>query len=202
MTDKPLLFRVGSAVYLRPVLREDLANLTRWINDPEVTQNLTTVFPKSPEDEDKWFEGLQEKQGVDVVFTIALKEGDRQIGIMGLHGINTVNRTATTGSFIGEKEDRGKGYGAEAKMLLLHYAFQTLNLRKINSVVYATNTASRRCLKKCGYKGEGVQEKQIYRNGEYVDLIIMGVFKEKFLHIWKKYPSGTRKIVRPSSLKR
>ncbi len=61
---------------------------------------------------------------------------------MGIHRINWKDRTATTGAVIGEKAYWDKGYGSEAKMLVLDYAFNMLNLRKICSQVLAFNKRS------------------------------------------------------------
>ena len=109
--------------------------------------------------------------------------GGELIGVMGLHQINAKDGTAVTGSFIGEKQYWSKGYGTEAKKLVLGYAFNTLNLRKIRSMVYYFNGRSKRCLEKCGYHQEGVLERQNYRNGKYVDEILMAIFKEDFLKL-------------------
>jgi RimJ/RimL family protein N-acetyltransferase len=182
-----IVFRIGKRVYLRPILKGDLAKITVWINDPEVTQFLMASYPQTPEDEEAWFKSLADRRGTEVVMAIVLVENDQIIGTMGLHHINDMHGTATTGSVIGSKEHWGKGYGTEAKMLLLEYAFNTLNLRKINSEVYSTNPRSKRCLEKCGYRTEGTFRKEKYRCGQYVDVIRMSVFKHRFLKIWKKY---------------
>ena len=106
---------------------------------------------------------------------------------MGIHHINWVNGTATTGAIIGEVENRGKGYGTDAKMTLLNYMFNTLNLRKICSEVIEYNTRSYNYSLGCGYREEGRKIKHIFRNGQYWDLIQLAVFKEDWLPIWAKY---------------
>lgn len=183
----PIVFRQGKKVYLRPILKEDLELLVRWINDPEVTQFLKVVMPMSPEEEWEWFEGLRKRKPRDVVFGIALTKTNELIGNTGLHRIDSVNRTATTGTLIGRKDLWGQGYGTEAKMLLLDYAFNTLNLRKICSQVHSSNPRSQRCQEKCGYKVEGRFKDHIFRNGEYVDLVQLAVFRDDFLPLWERY---------------
>ncbi len=182
-----VVFRMGKRLYLRPVEKGDLPKLTVWINDPEVTENLTVMHPFSLEWEEVWFKGLVERQGKDVILGIVLKDNDELIGNMGLHGIDHMNGRAMTGSLIGKREYWGKGYGTEAKMLVLDYAFNTLNLRKICSLVYASNPRSKRCLEKCGYREEGLLKEHVYRNGKYVDVFQMAVFKDSFLPLWKEY---------------
>jgi RimJ/RimL family protein N-acetyltransferase len=159
--------------------------LTRWINDPEVTQFLHSYLPMSEQEELEWVNGLAKKKSEEMIFSIIV-EG-KLIGIMGLHRINVKDRTATTGSIIGEKEYWGKGYGTEAKMLLLHYAFNTLNLRKICSAAIAFNERSLRFNRKCGYEIEGTLREQFWRNGQYHDLVQIAVFRDKWLPLWEKF---------------
>ena len=186
-SDAKVVFLQGRRVYLRPILRKDIPNIVRWINNTEVTRFLATYLPMMEADEEQWLDDLPKKKVTDLVFVIVVAEGDRAIGVMGLHKINGKDRTATTGAIIGEKEYWGKGYGTEAKMLLLHYAFNTLNLRKICSSFISFNRRSHAYQLKCGYVEEGRLRRQIYRNGRYWDEVLMAVFKKDWLPLWRKY---------------
>ena len=53
------------------------------------------------------------------------------IGTVSLEGIDHINRCATLGIFIGNKDFRSKGYGTEAVQLILEYGFKYLNLKNI-----------------------------------------------------------------------
>ncbi len=185
-TTPRITFRTGKRVALRPFQPEDAALLTKWINDPEVTKYIKRSFPTTLMQEADWVKTLGQNSKENVVLGIELIDG-ALIGSMGLHRISWINRTATSGAFIGEPAYRGKGYGTEAKMLLLEYAFNTLNLRKVCSTVPAFNGRSQRYNEKCGYGIEGVQREQIFRNGTYHDLIHMAVFREQWLPLWEVY---------------
>jgi RimJ/RimL family protein N-acetyltransferase len=106
---------------------------------------------------------------------------------MGIHRINWIHRYATTGAFIGEKEYWGKGYGTDAKMHLLEYAFHTLNLHKMCSSVYAFNERSVKYSLRCGYKIEGTRKQHVFRNGQYWDLIELGLLYEDWKPIWEQF---------------
>lgn len=191
-TGKRVIFLKGRKVILRPLNKEtDLEDCQRWINDPEVRLYLTPFMPISKQTEAKWFDGLDEKTD-GVTLAIEILDGEF-IGIMGLHNINWIGGTAITGALIGEKKYWGKGYGAEAKMLMLDYAFNSLNLRKICSEVMDFNKRSLAYLLKCGYKVEGRRKWQVYRDGKYCDLVLLAVFKKDWLSIWEGYKK-TRKI--------
>jgi RimJ/RimL family protein N-acetyltransferase len=180
-------FLIGKKVYLRPLLEEDYLFLLRWTNDPEVRPFLNRSLPTMEAEEKEWIERLHKNKGDNVVLMICLTEGDRPIGTMGLHGINQKDGVATTGAMIGEKDYWGKGYGTEAKMILLDHAFNTLNLRKICSSVFAFNGRSLRYLEKSGYVIEGTLKKQLFINGKYVDEVLLAVFKKDFMLLWKKF---------------
>ncbi len=180
-------FLKGKKVYLRPLLKRDVILLLKWINDPDIYEYLMSCHPAMEEDEEKWIDDLHKNKGKDVVLMICLVNENKPIGTMGLHGINHMNGTATTGALIGVKDCWGKGYGTEAKMLLLNYAFNTLNLRKVCSSVLAFNKRSYGYSKKCGYIEEGTLKKHNFANGRYVDEILLAVFKKDFMPLWRKF---------------
>lgn len=181
----PVVFLKGGRVYLRPPMKSDIPRLLRWINDPEVNRFLGSYLPMLEQDEEEWFEELHKGKLHNMVFAIML--GETHIGNMGIHRIDWKSRVATTGALIGEKDYWGKGYGSEAKMLLLNYAFNTLNLRKICSNVVAFNERSVGYSLRCGYQEEGRLRAQHYEHGAYWDEIRLAVFKEDWLPLWEEF---------------
>lgn len=188
---KPI-FLEGRKVNLRPFTRTDIPTLTRWINDPAVRDFLTAILPQTEKQEEEWFNKL----GTDdknIVLGIETKEGVL-IGSMGIHQINWKDRICTTGALIGEKEYWGRGYGTDAKMVLLDYIFNTLNLHKVCSAVIAYNKRSLHYSLHCGYKLEGRRRKHIFKRGRYWDLIELGLFKKDWLEKLKVYKAGPRPL--------
>lgn len=185
--ENPVIFRFGGRIYLSPVMREDIPKLTMWINDPELNQFLTVSEPMTEQGEEKWFAGLSDRKSGDIVLAIRLMENNEIIGIQGLHHISYKDGTAVMGYYIGRKDLWSKGYGTEAQMVLLEYAFNTLNLHKVSAEVYDFNPRSKRCLEKCGYVVEGLQKEHRYRKGRRADCYMLAVFKKNFLPLWKKY---------------
>lgn len=180
------LFRKGKRVSLHVITKDCIPKYLEWFNDGEITKYLATIFPVFEQDEVNWIENLHKRKETDVVFAIFTNEG-RLIGNMGFHKMNFIDGTAVTGAVIGEKDCWGKGYGTEAKMLLLDWAFNTLNLRKITSHVLGSNGRSQRYSEKCGYKVEAVLKEQHFRNGKYEDLVILSVFKSDWLPLWEEF---------------
>ncbi len=76
------------------------------------------------------------------------------------------NQTATMGYWIGLPYVR-KGFMSEAISALVHYAFATLDISRIESACLPENTPSRKVLEKCGFKYEGVAQAYIQIDGRW-----------------------------------
>jgi RimJ/RimL family protein N-acetyltransferase len=185
MDNKPGVFLQGPRLYLRPMEERDLETFRRWINSAEIRQYLKIFLPITEKGEREFFDRISQDPNL-VLLAIVLNDGTL-IGDLGLHNIHWNDGTAMTGTVIGEPDYQNKGYGTEAKMLLLNYAFNTLNLRKIYSSAIGNNPRSEHYNKKCGYKEEGRRIRQFYRNGEYYDEILLGVFKEDWQTLWEQF---------------
>lgn len=190
MKENKVVFLRGQRVVLRPIEKEDLEKLVIWINDPEVTQFLSMNMPMTMLQEEQWYDNLS-KRDRDII--LGIEVDGKLIGTMGFHHIDWVHRTATTGALIGDKAYWGKGYGTDAKMILLNFGFNTLGLRKINSSVYEFNKRSLQYSLHCGYKIEGRKKAQHFVKGRYRDEILLGLFKRDWLPYWREYKKGLKK---------
>ena len=185
----PFLTANWSRVYLRIRSTEDVTILHRWINDPEVTQNLSLTFPvtlgKEKEYVDSAIAAFDKPFPTKQSFSICLVSTDELIGSMTLDNINWVHRTATTGAFIGPTKYRGLGYGRAAKHLLLQYAFHRLGLRKVTSSAKSNNEHSLAYQAKTGYVEAGRLRDQYWQNGQYVDSILTECHREDWEQAFK-----------------
>jgi len=189
-------FREGARVYLRPRIESDIPCLFKWSNDPDILKFLSYQYPRS-EAEIRQSIMDDSKQLDRFAFIIVLKgkapEHDRPIGWMTLFNIDRDNGTAITGAAIGERDCQCCGYGTEAKMLLLDFAFNTVNLRKVYSHVYAVNKRSLRYSEKCGYRHEATLPKHKSLGGRLIDEHILAVYADRWRMLWKK----SRKSILP-----
>ncbi len=183
MKKKLVVFLQGKRVYLRPLDLGDVEDIQRYANDPEVRRYLSNVYPLSLYEEQEWVKKSSTRDIHDIVLAVVLKKGHKLLGCMGLHSIDYVSGTAKTGSMLGAKEEWNKGYAREAKMLLLEYAFLTLNLRKVCSRAFVDNKGSIQHNLNCGYKVEGILKKHVYRAGKYHDNVLLAVFKQDWLKV-------------------
>ena len=169
---------VGDRIYLSPRNSDDVEIFTEWLNDFKTTDYLgrssivTTLY-----DEKKY---LEENATAEASFVIVTINENKMIGTISLESINHINRCATLGIFIGDKEFRNKGYGTEAIKLILEYGFKYLNLKNIKLDLMEFNERALKCYKKCGFKEYGRRRKCKFIDGEYYDTIEMDILKEEF----------------------
>lgn len=158
-------------------------------NDPEVNRGVLLRHPVTFEAELEWYRSIKDRKNADL-FAILLNEPNEQnryIGHCDLNQITWPSGFAKTGSIICDKGAHRKGYGTEAKLLLLHHAFYTRGLRKVCSEVKAFNGNSFGHLIKCGYKVLGRKKCHHFDNGTFADEIMLEVFRSDFDPLWRKY---------------
>ena len=88
-----------------------------------------------------------------------------------------VAETGTLGYWIGQKH-AGKGYGAAAVQAMVAYAFDELNLHRVEAACVPENAASRRVLEKSGFQLEGQARAYLKINGAWADHLLFGVVND------------------------
>ncbi len=169
---------VGDRIYLSPRSNEDVEKFTEWMNDFQVTDytgRSGTIM--SLEGEKKYLEENSNTQGT---FAIVTLDENKLIGTIGLEKINTINRSAVLGIFIGDKEYLSKGYGTEAIRLILDYGFNYMNLHSIKLELLSCNERALKCYKKCGFVETGRTRESVFLNGKYYDIISMDILASEF----------------------
>ncbi len=175
----------GSKIYLSPINSEDYLEYTKWMNDFGVTNNLgRSGNLVTIESEKKWLENIN--QGGNLQFAIIKKEDDKLIGNCGFNKLNYLNQNAEIGIFIGDEENRGKGFGSEALKLLLDYGFNYLNMNNIMLRVISFNDRALNTYLKCGFKKFGIRHKTHIMNNTWYDTIFMEILKEDYFTKDKK----------------
>jgi ribosomal-protein-alanine N-acetyltransferase len=187
-------YLTGTRIYLRPLEREDLAGpMRQWANDPAVTQfTAMGVYPNTVEGLEYEYEQLAAErrsagltQGAAypsmLVFAVVTCDGDKHVGNVGLYSINWIMRTAEVRVVIGEKELWGRGYASDAYRLLIGYAFDRLNLRRVYAGARADHAASIMALKKLGFVEEGRRREHFLRDDQPYDILDLGLLRREFI---------------------
>lgn len=174
---------VGDRVYLRPFEMDDataLAEASHYETDTFMDRGRDLHSPIAFE---RWIKELyaQQPPSGEVQFAVCLTGNDELIGMIGLEFVDLVNGVAETGSWFHNPDYRGKGYGTEAKHLILEYAFHRLHLERIVSFVFESNTRSAAALAKQGYKPAGRLKYEDFKDGRFQDLLLFDLLPEDWL---------------------
>ena len=169
-----------SRVYLRALEPDDYKTSLNWRNDDTITSNLGGgKYFVSSEIERQWVQNAI-SQNRDVRLAICTTGDNLYIGNIYLTGIDYINRKATSHILIGNHDYWNSGYGTEAMHLLLDYAFNHKNLRRIEALVLEDNIGSCKMHEKLGYKKEGLLRESVYKNGVYKNQICYALLKVEY----------------------
>ena len=69
-------------------------------------------------------------------------------------------------------------------MAVMRYAFEELQLNRLDGAIIDYNEASKRLYcDKCGWQVEGVQRNAIFKSNEYHDRLIVGILREEYFEL-------------------
>ena len=166
----------GKNVTLRSMERDDLKPLHALGQNVELALLSDGAWGPEPlaaweKDFDKHLEDRAHQEFV-------IEADGKIIGSIGLHA--DVNRRAGSGELgiaILDPDYLGKGYGRDAIETFLDWTFRILNLRRIKLETLATNERALRCYEACGFRREGLLREDEYSDGEYRDVVVMGLLR-------------------------
>jgi len=160
------------------------AQLFRWNQDTEWFRFLDSDPPRlfSEKKVKEWLEKDLDKSLLDqIFFEIRTLKGDILIGFIGLFDLFMHHGDSLVAIALGEREYWGKGYGTDAMRIMLRYAFNELNLRKVGLIVFEYNLRAIRSYEKVGFIHEGRIRGAMLREGRRWDWLYMGLLREEFL---------------------
>ena len=111
-----------------------------------------------------------------LAWAIARREDDVLIGTVTVLGINRAQGRADVGYALSASQ-WGKGLAHEAVRLALMYAFDDLQLRRIEADVDPRNAGSCRLLERLGFTREGLLRERWKVDGELQDSAIYGLLR-------------------------
>jgi ribosomal-protein-alanine N-acetyltransferase len=103
----------------------------------------------------------------------------RFVGWCGLSRWNPDYRSASLGYCLDDAA-WGQGYATEAAGALLDWAFETLDLNRVQSETDTRNTASARVLEKLGFLREGTLREDCVVSGEVSDSWVYGLLRRQW----------------------
>lgn len=170
---KPLF--KGPSLVLTAPRPEDAAVMATWTTDDQYLRLVDTDIARPMA-----VSAIAQHAAPEYEFRLRRIGDDALVGFVALMGIEWGNRTAKMAIGIGEARFRGMGYGTEAIHLILHYAFEELNLHRVGLDVIEYNEPAVRLYQKMEFQVEGRRRQAVWRQGQRFDLIDMGILEPEW----------------------
>lgn len=170
----------GKSVTLRTMESQDLAEVKAVNDDAAVRANVVGwSWPVSLTEQARWHASAQ---GGDTHRWVVIDPENRLIGVTGLWNVDLHSRNAYTALKLGGRNEvRGRGLGTDAIKTVMAFAFYDVGLERLYGSLMEHNEASRRAYcDKCGWSVEGLSRSHVWRHGQFVDVLQVGVLRSDF----------------------
>ena len=177
-----------SGLMLRPLNLDDLEQIYKWRNDPEIMARTRQWRMLEWNEHLRWFNNLDHDRDIMRAITVkALSLESNMVGVCGLTHIDWVNRSAEVSIYIGDENFRRKGVAKEAIRQLKVMAFDQMNLHRLWAEIYSFNSPGLGLFKSCGFGYEDILLDTVYRNGKYYNSHFYNFLEDA----WKNEKSDT-----------
>ncbi len=176
---------VGKHVILRGLDLGDADEILVHSNSMKFLNYSGRIIPQSKEECLDWIQKTwqERRQGKVYTFAIEVKDEAKLIGYTQLKILNNISRRADISIGIFNPNYRNRGLGTESLVLLIDYAFTTLNLLSLELKVFANNQRAIACYENLGFTKIGYRRKADYIEGIFLDDLMMDLLIEDWLKI-------------------
>mgnify|MGYP003950800219 FL=1 len=158
-------------------------------NDDSTLLRLTDVEHVTELQQEQWFKSISTSKKCKR-YTVLDAETERPIGVFRVDMIDLINKSCCVGLDIAP-DMRCKGYAREIYSYFLNYYFLHCGFNRLYLAVLETNDVGKNLYASIGFKEEGLFREAVYRNGQYSDLIWMGILRRDFDETRKHNPNET-----------
>jgi len=177
----PLPVLEGPTVRLRAPRPADMMTLFGWYNDPETVapfdrfsldsfESFQTAVTAAPDD----------PRSLAPRFVVERRAGNRVVGFVGHYQAHPVLEVTDIWYVLGDRAERGKGYGREAVSLLVDYLFHEFHLARVGATADTANEPSLKILERLGFRREGTLRSALYHHAAWHDVAIFGVTRSEW----------------------
>ena len=159
----------------------DLSSVYNIFSHPEVMRYWSCPPWIDISQARKWLDGVYEDYRTQNAFQLAVeRHTDRVlVGTCTIFQFQTASRRAEIGYALG-RPYWGSGYMHEALQTLLRYAFETLDLNRLEADIDPRNLASAKTLERLGFQKEGFLRERWIVNGEVSDTWLYGLLRREW----------------------
>lgn len=168
---------------IRLMEEKDIEEVRQIHNDESTLKRLSDPFHVSKEEQLVWFRKISTSRN-SRRFVLVLKESGELCGIFRIDDLDLANRSATIGADI-KLTFRNQGYATEAYRKIIDYLFLSVGLHRLQLLTLESNEKALKLYLKLGFSIEGKYREAIFRDGDFVNLVLMGLLNKE----WVKKPS-------------
>lgn len=166
----------GERTSLRPPREGDKADRLACGRDPEFARMVgDELVALTVEEVDRWYDWLLARTLGWVIEVDGHAVGDAR-----LDHFNLQDRRARYAIGIFDSELWGQGIGTEVTRLVLGYAFDELELHRVDLRVLEYNRRAIANYEKCGFVREGIERESAFINSEWHSDVIMGILEAEY----------------------
>jgi RimJ/RimL family protein N-acetyltransferase len=174
----------GKKVYLTELDRRNAETIRNWLNDPEIHRFLLVGhLPITREQEERYYDRMSEATDA-FSFEIHIAADGRYIGNIGLKGVDLVHRHGEIGVVIGDRSVWGQGFGSDAIVACLGFAFQTLGLHRVSMRVHEEHPRAAALYRRLGFIETGRERDYIFQEGHFQDEIILDMLDHEYRSLY------------------
>lgn len=159
----------NASAKLRKMTSKDLEHVLAWRNFPAVRESMFSTEEITLEEHTQWFSRACKDSKINLR---VLEVNGEPVGFVNIKKISA-GKIAEWSFHVSPNAKKGTGYLLCS--LALDYIFQELKMEKLNGEVISFNKKSIALHEKLGFRQEGVQINNYYRNGSYYDIYLFGI---------------------------
>ncbi|HUW61420.1 MAG TPA: GNAT family protein [Candidatus Bathyarchaeia archaeon] len=190
---------IRTRTFIRRAEREDLDTVVAWMEDPDFQLFLYGDPARSPKQIREQIVSMLGRSSAQTVpgglYLIIDSAEHGPLGLLSLQNISWRNRSCSIDLYMGNKEMRHKLTAGIAFYRAMQYAFEELNLHRVNAYIYAFNEASWMILERMGAVRELTLPEHVARDGRLYDLYGYGLLRHEFEAFKGKNPHLVEDVV-------
>lgn len=168
----------------------DIDNVMKYQNDWSLRRWAGVPLPKSRLVVEKWLEKVCNSSPWSdgtLHFAVLDKRNEEFIGISRFYDIKSPHQRASIGLAIHKLENRSRGYGTDATLVMLWIAFNVLGLHSVYLDTMEHNEHAIHVAEKVGFKRVGLFRETEFIDGEYKGLLYLDILQSEFFAL---HPPG------------
>lgn len=184
------LYPISEDIYLKqlelidaermyPLIEESRVDLQKWLPWVKESRNV--------QDTEKFISYALEEYEKNKCLHAVIIYQDQLVGLIGLNQVHPLHRFASIGYWLGSQY-QGKGIMTQACAVFVRYAFEELNMNRVEIKAATGNLKSQAIPERLGFTREGCIRQTEWLYDHFVDHYVFGLLKEEYQKIKANFP--------------